>query len=171
MKNGCLASLSVPSEVGEKIVIEGYEKLDDLHITLIRVLFDNDIVDDKTMRYHIVSSALKVGKPPNRGKLTKLHRFEGIQGGSYDALVIIVNIPGLYEWRQDFVDVLKQNGVAVDMSYKFNPHITLAYFDNSVGEDSYDIGPIHIGSGLVGQEVDFGYLEIRSNKNIFEVWK
>ena len=159
-KDGCIACLAIPEELGNKIVVDGYETLDSLHITLAKVILDDDI-NNKKIRYDIVSSALKVGNPPNIGFIKGLNRFYGVNDGSVDAIVALIDIIDLYDWQKDFIDVLNQNGVEVAKNYKFKPHITLAYVDM---EEECDI---YIDKSIVNVYINFGNLEIRDSGAVF----
>ena len=161
-KQGCIASIAIPRELGEKMVVDGYEKVEDLHITLARMLYNNDYDNnEKVMRYGIISSVLKIGNPPTTGKIIGLERFSNIHKEGMDAVVALVDIEDIYTWRQDLLDVLVNNGIIVDNDYKFKPHITLAYVNEN------EECNIYLDRGIINTQVVFGGLEIRSNDNVF----
>ena len=165
-KSGCIACFSVPSEIGNEIAIDGYETVDDLHITLLKMKYNELIGSEKDMKYNVLSSLFKIGEPPKVGKIEGFKRFYQVQNGTKDVIVLVVSmLSELYEWRNDFIAILNMNGVEVYNNYTFRPHITLAYVDretNKIFNDSYV-------NSLLGKEINFGSLEIRYNNDIFKL--
>ena len=159
-KKGCIVSLPVPEEIGKKLVVSGYETLEDLHITLARVMYDDNIVTEQQMNNYVFSSLFKLGLPPNYGQISGIKRFYEVQDGTTDALVACVKIDDLYVWREQFLELLSIEGVIVSNNYKFHPHITIAYIDTGKNFD------YTLDDEILNMNINFGYTEVRNNNEI-----
>ena len=165
-KVGCIVLLSVPSELADKLAIDGYEKKEDLHITLVRVLYDDDsYVSEKQVKGNIVTSLFKLGLPPSVGQITGLKKFYNAQKTNQVAVVATVDIKDLRDWREQFLDLLTKEGVSVLNNMHFNPHKTLAYVD----EDEHREEPlvISIDDDILDRDTEFGGVEVKINNEVF----
>ena len=166
-KSGCIISLSVPQDIGELLVVKGYETVEDLHITLAKILYDNDNSDtEEKMRFYISNAVLKMGPAPSLGYIKGVKRFECTYRIGKDAIVFSVYIEGIYDWRDNLVELLEQEGVIIADNYIFSPHITVAYID-----EGSDLTLLSRNKDIIiKQIIDFNKLEIRSNNNIFKLY-
>lgn len=155
---GGVVVLPVPENVAQELSLEdyGFEKADNLHITLAYVFYRNF---DKDVWFDLVcGNLLKVGFPPANGYLGKLVNFnlkEKEESKDF-ALVVKVNMSKIYDWREQFARSVKSDGLSI--SNLFNPHMTLAYYDDKSELENIDVQSKV--SQFTGQSIYFGPPEI-----------
>ena len=166
-KEGYILSLPVPQEISKKIVIPGYETVEDLHITVIKVLFDNssEELTDKYIRKSLVTSVFKMGLPPSKGKIVDINRYNGLSDGTRDAIVLDVSIIDLHLWREMFIELLYKDNILVSNMNTFSPHITIAYV---LPEEELELSHLY-KFDMFNKEIDFGSSEIRVDNEIFSL--
>lgn len=114
----------VPGDLAEQLAIEGGEAVEALHMTLVYL---GTLPQAERDRLPNVMDDWCRTASPIRATIVGLGRFQGGGGDELDAVVALVDAPGLPEWRQSLVEDLKNNGFKPDMSHGFTPHITLIY--------------------------------------------
>ena len=127
--DGGMVAFSIPKNLSNKIVIDGYENIDRLHITLVYMQYGE--LNIQQLINVVNGNLVKIDKPPNQGRLIKKQCFTNLPNNDVQsAAVLLVDIPGIYEWRELFIREIEKDGIRVNKYVKFQPHITLAYFDN-----------------------------------------
>ena len=131
---GGIIALAPPERVGQRLAVEGGIPAEDFHITIIFSPFEDR--DEEWLK--VVSESLSNNASPSfTGKVKGLDRFEGVKGGTKDAIVELVDIDdfdALTKWREDIKITLRNAGFEVSEDHAFTPHMTLSYVD--VGEES-----------------------------------
>ncbi len=120
-------SLRIDPDLAQQIAIPGYERPEDLHITLA-------IVPEDQLLAHIdeVGPAMMLFaslQPMLQGKIAGMGRFEG---ENQSVIIALPDIPGLPELRQGLVELLEKCGVEAFANHGYTPHITLAYIPSDM---------------------------------------
>ena len=134
-----IVTFTIPQHLADEIVIDGYEKVSRLHITLVHIPKPLDDYNKHQWFNTIQGNLIMMGNPPNKGRLIRKECFTGLPNDDeQNASVLLVDIPGIYEWREIFVTELEKDGLYVSKNNKFLPHITIAYFNKGVSNPMDD---------------------------------
>lgn len=122
--DGCMIALYPPPEVGKKLLVDGGEPLERLHITLI--FFKDKAADrgDWDKLPAIMEKACD-GFGPLEGKIGGYGVFHNKEEG--DVLWAHPDVPKLAELRQELVEAVEDAGFPVSTDHGYSPHITLLY--------------------------------------------
>jgi 2'-5' RNA ligase len=116
-----MVAISVPKKTAEQLAVVGGEPAERMHITL--AFFEHPPADpDEVLE---VLAAVAARHPKLKANLSGIGRFESTDAGE-DAVVALVDAPGLGALRTDLVDSLIKAGVAPTQNHDFTPHITIA---------------------------------------------
>ena len=126
-KHGVMVALILPTEIGEKIAIEGGESPEDMHITLIYLGDDSDFDASGIEKVKTLVSTLAAQTNPLQGILGGYGRFSGPEADVFHATV---DIPGLSEFRTKLADGIKALGLSFKEDHGFSPHLTLKYVED-----------------------------------------
>lgn len=112
------------------MAVEGCEPPDQLHMTLAYL----GKTTDETIDREALESTLK-DFAGTHDAVSAWIAGEGVfhTPNDGDAIVALIDAPGLPTWRQDLVVALEAAGLPVSNDHGFTPHITLAYVEP--GED------------------------------------
>lgn len=122
---GVMVALFPPAEVAEALAVEGGEAVDGLHLTLAYLGKAADLDADQRKRLREIVRSFAALHAPLTGRISGSGSFEG--DGESAPCVALVDVPGLPEWRERLIDVLKRNGFEPGSVHGFIPHITLKY--------------------------------------------
>lgn len=121
--DGVMVSVYCPHSIGRKLLIEGGEELDQLHITLAYFVDKAADRDDWEGAAQITAGwAKRTG--PLKGRFGGYGIFFNEDG---PVLWAAPDIKGLAKLRQELVDELDQAGFEVAKNHDFQPHCTLSY--------------------------------------------
>ena len=159
--DGGIVSFKVPEKISRQIALPGYQEEDSLHVTLAYINYDG-LSSDEWLNI-IFEAIKKTGEPPMEGRIIGVKRFRDLpdsEDGKEDALVVTVDIPGIFGWRDIFKKYMTESGLAVQEDHPFQPHITLAL----IGKN--DKNPIE---NITKSEVIFENLSIWLNEHHYDV--
>ncbi len=113
--------------IAQKLALNGYEKPEDLHVTLA-LLDDADQFspDDCCELYGVVQHFAESAQTIS-GSISGIGRFTSVPDGQKTPLYASVDCPDLPAFRQNLVQALDDGGFSVEMTHGYTPHITLAY--------------------------------------------
>ncbi len=141
---GMMVAFMVKPEIAEQLALPDGEPVEDLHCTLC---FLGDMYDTPPQGklspattsdlISVVLGAFAQGAKPLVGHVGGIGRF--VNGGDSDAVVALVNAPGLQAFRRRLVDTLETAGYYVASDYDYLPHITLQYVDASEPTPDVDL--------------------------------
>jgi 2'-5' RNA ligase len=138
-----MVAISVPKHVSGKIFLHDGEPECDMHVALAHVSPDCDI---STLRL-IVSEFAKGIMEPLELSTTGVGRF--VNNPNHDVLYVSVDSPTLGLERERLIAMLEGNGIVVDKSHGFNPHITVKYMDKS--EPAPEFSEVGVCNWVVNQ--------------------
>jgi len=115
----------------EQLALPGYEKPEDLHVTLAmlgeRDQYSSD--DIFRLREDLLHFANEMG--PITGKISGIGRFTSVPDGEPTPVYASVDCPGLPDFRGALAAMLDDTDFTVDETHGFTPHITLCYIDTN----------------------------------------
>lgn len=116
----CMVALGVDVAGLPVTDLEPFDAAEDLHLTLAVFSGSQESrVSDATRA--VIANAPSLARPPH---VTGTGTF-ATPGGP--ARVLLVSAPGLEEYRRQVVEALSRDGVAVDTTHGFTPHVTVRY--------------------------------------------
>jgi 2'-5' RNA ligase len=131
---GMMVAFMVKPEIAEQLALPDGEPVEDHHVTLCFLGDRNETPPQDKLNpatsLSVIGTALSTfaqGARPFTGLIGGIGRF--INGGDSDAVVALVNAPGLQDFRRRLVDILETSGYSVASDYDYLPHITLKYVD------------------------------------------
>lgn len=129
MNPQCMIALKLPLAQANEMALAGHESPNDLHLTLAMVeTKDSDSVIAAMQRWVETQHACY-------GTVAGSGRF---RNQAQDVLYASYDCPTLSKLRQDLVELLVANGLAISMKHGFQPHITLAYLDSNLPDIGND---------------------------------
>jgi 2'-5' RNA ligase len=122
---GAMVCVKVDPKVAEQLAVIGGEAPERMHITLAYFGDSVDLIDvDETVLE--VMTKVAENHPKIKAELSGIGRFENAETGE-DAVVALVDAPGLETLREHLVHELEEAGIPVAKNHGFTPHITIAY--------------------------------------------
>jgi 2'-5' RNA ligase len=126
--SGLLVSLHLDIATAKKLKLSGGEDPKDMHITLCYCGDVNELGDVNVARAIVAVNQVVKASAPLQGTTTKLDGFDATEHSDGKNVVIArVDIPGLFELRQQLADALIAIEVPPRGDFEYTPHITLAY--------------------------------------------
>jgi len=123
---GAMICVRIPKDIADQLSVVGGEPPERMHMTLVYLgdALGLSAEDDE----RIAELLTEVGESYQKIKaeLSGIGRFENAETGS-DAVVALVDAPGLDKLRAHLVHELEEAGIPVSRNHGFTPHITLAY--------------------------------------------
>jgi len=121
---GEMICIRVDRALADQLAVIGGEPPERMHITLAALEgpFGSDTADRVAKALNTVAER----HPKILASLSGVGRFENTDAGE-DAVVALVDAPGLEELRADLLKELKRAHVPVMRNHGFTPHITIAY--------------------------------------------
>jgi len=142
---GVIASFWIDEEQASDIAIEGGESAQKLHLTLAYLGKTSDDLNREEIERALGSFA--ESHTPITGCIGGKGIFQTEEDG--DAVVGLVDAPGLSQWRSELVQALEDAGIEVNKQHDFLPHITFAYTDpGESGEVEIPLGAEFMWSDL-----------------------
>ena len=120
---GVMVALFVPPAIGQDLVIDGGEPLDQLHVTLA-YLGKVDEIGDREVELIALVQEWASTEPALTGEVAGKGLFTA---GPAPVTYASVDVPGLEGARERLVAVLERSGFPVSHVHGYTPHITLAY--------------------------------------------
>jgi 2'-5' RNA ligase len=114
----------VPEEHAKGMALEGGEKPESLHLTVVMMGDMRKLGDGGTDKLRDVVKAFAGKSKKLKGKVSGLGRF---CNDGKDVLYASYDCPELPTFRQSLVDTLAEAGFEIDMTHGYSPHITLNY--------------------------------------------
>jgi 2'-5' RNA ligase len=122
---GAMICVKVDPKVANQLAVVGGEAPERMHITLAYLGDSVDLMaPDETVLE--VMTEVSEAHPKIKASLSGIGRFENADTGE-DAVVALVDAPGLETLREHLVHELEEAGVEVRKDHGFTPHITIAY--------------------------------------------
>ena len=115
--SGSIIALWVEPQTAERLVMDGGEALEDLHITL---RYDPDADIDKVLEQVRAIQDIIASYEPLEGVVSGFGRF---YGDEVDVIYAVPDVPGLTALREAIIAALGPD----PSSHGYTPHITLAY--------------------------------------------
>jgi 2'-5' RNA ligase len=130
-----------PAQATQLALVDG-EPVDALHVTLL--CLNADVGMDPEWLRRVAENALDaeaLRSAPLTGAVSGLGVFVGEDA---DVLYGSVDAPGLTDLRQRLVARLTSEGIQIDRTHDFTPHVTLAYLEPGTPVDLADWEPVAI---------------------------
>lgn len=122
-EQACMVCLDIPDDVAEQLAVPDGLPPEQLHVTL--AYLGTDLDDEQRRQVAAVVTRVAAAYPPLSGTVGGLGQFPA--GDSGVPVYVPVDVPGLAELRHDLVEQLRGDGLPVDASHGFTPHITVTY--------------------------------------------
>lgn len=130
-----------PAQAARLALVDG-EPADALHVTLLCLNADLGVDPELLRRVaENVIAAEALRSSPLHGTVSGLGVFAGDDA---DVLYGSVDAPGLTDLRQRLIARLAQEGVQIDRTHDFTPHVTLAYLEPGTPIDVAGWEPVPI---------------------------
>jgi 2'-5' RNA ligase len=139
-----IVALFLPPAIAKALAVKGGEAAESLHLTLAYLGPAADLDADQRKRLKEIVRSFAALHAPLSGRITGSGSFEG--DGETAPCVALVDVPGLPEWRERLIDILKRNGFAPAGEHGFIPHITLKY---TTGGEQVTVTPRDINFDMV----------------------
>lgn len=125
--NSAMVAFVPPSHVAEALLLPEGEKKKELHVTL--AFLGKDLTADQKDTLHEAVHAFSEGASPMSGQYTGADSFDNSDSDGDTVIIAGMDMPGLKEWQQNLVDLLKEEGLSPSEKHDFTPHTTLKYVD------------------------------------------
>jgi 2'-5' RNA ligase len=127
--SGLLVSLHLDIATAKKLKVPGGENPEQMHITLCYCGDVEELGDINVARAIVAVNQVVQASAPLQGTTTELDRFDATEhSDGQDVIISRVDIPGLFEFRQQLADALTAVDVPPRSNFaEYKPHITLAY--------------------------------------------
>lgn len=125
--------LTVPDELASYIALDNLSVPGDAHVTLAHLGDAAALGAEGLDRVRAIVSEWARSVPPMPARLSGDALFAGDDA---DALVLLVDAPGLSAARDDLARRLRAAGLPVSADHGFTPHVTLAYVPKDSGRPS-----------------------------------
>ncbi len=140
---GVMVALAIPEELAQEMAVEGGESARELHVT-IGYLGKGEDVDEAAL-HQAVLEFCRTAPDSISGKITGFGDFKvdpEFNDGFEHVHIGLVSIPGFDKLRQDLVECLAMNGLAMSEKFGPQPHISIMYSHEPL---EYDEMPPVIG--------------------------
>lgn len=129
LSDGVVICFGINPDVAEQLALgydgEGAEQAEDLHVTLAYMgVRGEDVTDEEIATLHTVVNEWAATQAPLIGRFGGMGRFYGEE---QDALVILLDVPGLDDFRASLMDAVRGAGMEPFMNHSYTPHVTVAY--------------------------------------------
>lgn len=143
-QSGFLVALWLPSETAAKIALSGGEPAADLHVTLAICGEASEIPELAQARIITAIADTVMYRDKLEGSISGYGRFNAPEDEpeAQDVFYVTPDIPRLAELRQEIVNCLMSQGVPVNATHGFTPHITLAYLDPGNDNPVSEVEPL-----------------------------
>lgn len=148
---GVMVAWKVPALLGElfKALVEKSigpmysEKPVDMHMT---IAYAGDLSDQTVTRDDVAKAVGEYAKSALEmyGAINGFAVFETTHLEGMRAIVALVDVPGLPDFRQGLVESLENAGVSILRSHGFTAHVTLAYVPKDLWFEPITIPPVDI---------------------------
>jgi 2'-5' RNA ligase len=126
--DGAMVALYPPEELARKLAVEGGEKPEELHITLVFLGKADSIGDPGKLRRVVEGWAAST--PPMKGKMSGLGVFAPSKSSDGKLVTYLPgDIPELTKHRERLAAAIEAIGHKIPAEHGFAPHMTLAYGD------------------------------------------
>lgn len=152
---GAMICVRVDKATADQLAVVGGEPPDRMHITLAHLGQAVELPPEADDSITEVLTEVAGRHPRLKAQLSGIGRFENTETGE-DAVVALVDAPGLGALRLDLVSALESAGIPVKTDHDFTPHITIAYIGfheqlpvGRIGELDMRIGALEYVQGDV----------------------
>jgi 2'-5' RNA ligase len=126
--HGIMLAFFLPQDVAQRIVQEGGESPEELHLTLVYLGHTDDWDAHQLKELPGLVSAYAANSQPMSGAISGMGRFaSSSSSNSRDVLYHSVDLPALPAWRQGLVEWLDDGGFPQKSEHGYTPHVTVKY--------------------------------------------
>ena len=156
--------------IPENLLIDGGEKPEDLHVTLLYGYFDpRGDEDDTAVR---IQSALEKVRPmiPDSIRFDRIGRFAASESSDgKDVIYARVAAGQLEKAHESLVRELRRNGIKIEKTFAdYRPHMTLAYIDRN---RAYPLDRVNVKAAITKLMIGHGADCDESKENTFTITK
>lgn len=123
---GAMVCIKLDLKTAEQLAVVGGEPPERMHLTLAYLGPSMMLPPEADEIILEVLTEVAQAHPKLKAELSGIGRFENAETGE-DAVVALVDAPGLEKLREHLVHELEEAGVPVRQDHGFTPHITIAY--------------------------------------------
>lgn len=164
---GAMICVPVARKTAEQLAVIGGEPPERMHLTLAYLGTAEMLPVDSEDKILELVAKVADRHPKLKAQFSGIGRFENTQNYE-DAVVALVDAPGLEDLRVDLVKELEKAGFPVSRTHGFTPHVTIAYIgfheqlpvdrigglDMRIGSIEYVQGDHRIGRSILRGKVE-----------------
>jgi len=139
--DGVMVALPLDDATAQQLAVPGGLDPGEMHVTLAYLGNTGDCPVDADGLAELVAQ-WAADQQPLSGEVSGPATFEGSDNADNPVQVALADVPGLSEARNSLVDHLSSNGVPVDSTHGYTPHLTRAYSADPVPTDGLGGTPL-----------------------------